>query len=164
MPNSARKAHVLVVDDDDSVRVTATALLEESFDVEAARSGEEAIVWLQTHEVDVVCADFRMPGMTGLELLEKVTRRYAHVSCVLVTGHRDFLGTGSARGLSYSVLLKPYQADELVERVRRAAQLTEIKRSISRQSAAPRSEVRATTRSAHTPGALASFALPRRRP
>jgi two-component system response regulator HupR/HoxA len=128
-------AHVLVVDDEDSVRITALALLEDHFDVRAARSGEEAMVWLRTHEVDVVCADFQMPGMNGLELLEKVMHRYAHVSGVLVTGHRDFLRAGAVHGLSYSVLLKPYAADELVERVRRAAQLTEIKRSLARQSA-----------------------------
>jgi DNA-binding NtrC family response regulator len=165
MPISAGKAHVLVVDDEDSVRVTTAALLEDSFEVDTARSGEEAMVWLRTHEVDVVCADFRMPGMTGLELLEKLTQRQPDASGVLVTGHRDFLGTTGARGLSYSVLLKPYQADELIERVKRAAQLTEIKRSLTRQSiAAPRSEVRPTTRSAHAPGAPAPLALPRRRP
>jgi hypothetical protein len=49
-----------------------------------------------------------------------------------VTGHRDFLRGGRVDDrLSYSVLLKPYAAEELLERVQRAVQTTEIRRSFS---------------------------------
>lgn len=115
MARSSARPHVLLVDDEESMRVTALALLEDRFDAEAVRSGDEALIWLGTHEVDVVCADFQMPGMNGLELLEHVVKRYEHVSGILITGHRDFLGGArSTDRLSYSVLLKPYAADELI--------------------------------------------------
>jgi hypothetical protein len=56
------------------------------------------------------------------------------VSGILVTGHRDFLhgGKRTVDRLSYAVLLKPYAEHELIERVERAAQLTVLKRSMSR--------------------------------
>lgn len=164
MLNHPARAHVLLVDDEESMRVTALALLEDRFDVEAVRSGEEALVWLRRHEVDVVCADFRMPGMNGLELLAEVMQRYAHVSGVLVTGHRDFLGARVVDRLSYSVLLKPYAAEELVERVERAVQLTEIKRSLAQQGAGRPGEAAHRFSSHRDAGPLALPSLPKRRP
>jgi DNA-binding NtrC family response regulator len=124
----------LFVDDDESVRVTTVALLEDHFDVEGARSGEEALVWLRDHAVDVICTDFQMRGMNGLDLLARAAERHPDVSAILVTGHRDFLHGGgrTVDKLSYAVLLKPYGEHELIERVERAAQLTVLKRSMSR--------------------------------
>jgi DNA-binding NtrC family response regulator len=128
----------LFVEDDESVRVTGIALLEDHFEVSPARSGEEALIWLRDHEVDVICTDFQMPGMNGLDLLARAAERFPHVSGILVTGHRDFLGGGrTVDKLSYAVLLKPYAEKELIERVQRAAQLTVIKRSMSQRNAAP---------------------------
>lgn len=122
------------------------------------------MVWLLTHEVDVVCTDFQMPGMNGLELLAQVMQRYAHASGVLVTGHRDFLGARVVDRLSYSVLLKPYAADELIERVGRAVQLTRIKRSLSRQGSARPAEATYRFSSRRDAGSLTSPTLPKRRP
>jgi DNA-binding NtrC family response regulator len=132
---SGAKPCVLLVDDDESQRVTACALLEDRFDVKSAANAKDALALLQSSTFDVLCADFQMPGMNGLELLERVARAYPHVGCVLITGHRDFLNRGGGMGerLVYAVLLKPYAADELVERVERAAQLSGIRRRFIRR-------------------------------
>jgi DNA-binding NtrC family response regulator len=132
---SGAKPSVLLVDDDESQRVTACALLEDRFDVKSAANAKDALVLLQSSTFDVLCADFQMPGMNGLELLERVAERYPHVGCVLITGHRDFLNRESGTGerLVYAVLLKPYAANELVERVERAAQLSGIRRRFVRR-------------------------------
>jgi DNA-binding NtrC family response regulator len=135
-PPAAAKPRILIVDDDESVRLTAAALLEEHFEVGAVRSGGEALVWLRSHDVDVICTDLQMAGMNGFELLKQAMERYPHVSGILITGHRDFL-VEAARAvdkLAYAVLLKPYSAHELIERVRRAAHLTGIKRSLGQRA------------------------------
>jgi two-component system, NtrC family, C4-dicarboxylate transport response regulator DctD len=126
------KPRVLFVDGDESVRLAACALLEHQFDVSGASSAEEALAWMRHNRIDVLCADFQMPGISGIELLEQVAELYPNVGGILVTGHRDFLRGGRVDDrLAYSVLLKPYAAEELLERVQRAVQTTEIRRSLS---------------------------------
>lgn len=129
---SEGKPRVLVVDDDESLLLTTSALLEDDFVVATARSGAEALRHLQAARVDVLCTDFSMPGMNGLELLARAARSHPEVSGVLVTGHRDYLSASkTSDGLTYAVLLKPYREEELVERLRRAAQMTKLKRSMA---------------------------------
>jgi two-component system response regulator HupR/HoxA len=122
----------LIVDDEYNQRVTASALLEERFNVQSAGSGHEALHLLQRYPIDVICADFQMPGMDGLQLLLRAAAFQRDIGCILVTGHRDFLsreGGGDER-LLYSVLLKPYDVGELMDRVARAAQLSGIRRRL----------------------------------
>lgn len=127
------KLAVLLVDDDPGVLVTAAALLEDDYTVFCAKSGADALSLLDTVDVDVVCADLRMAGMDGLELLEEVARRFPRTSAVLVTGHRDLLARKDANQVAaYTVLLKPYSLAELLESIERAIRRAELKRPTSR--------------------------------
>lgn len=125
---------MLLVDDDDSLLTTTAALLEDDFEVVTARSGAEALERLLQHGVDVICTDLQMPEMDGLELLHRAAALRPDVAGVLVTGHRDYLKNPRANAVSCAVLLKPYQVDELVDGVRRAAQHTRLKRSFGRKT------------------------------
>jgi DNA-binding NtrC family response regulator len=133
------KRAILLVDDDPSVLVTTAALLEDDYVVFCAKHGSDALSLLDTVEVEVVCADLRMAGMDGLELLEEVARRFPRTSAVLVTGHRDLLARKDANQVAaYTVLLKPYTLAELVESIERAIRRTELKRPTSRPKYDPR--------------------------
>ncbi len=69
---------VLVVDEDEDVLELTQTFLERTSDrlsVETATSGREALDHLETHEVDSVVSDYRMPGMDGMELFDAVRER-----------------------------------------------------------------------------------------
>jgi DNA-binding NtrC family response regulator len=122
---------VLLVDDDETILVTAAALLEDDFDVTTSASALEALTRLRSSHVDVLCTDFHMRGMNGLDLVKRVAERDPTVSCVLITGHLDFLRSQAGQAsLSFSILLKPYTPADLLERVKSATRLTLIKRSL----------------------------------
>lgn len=126
------RTRVLIVDDDASVRITAAALLEDEYDVATARDGNEALEILAMRTFDVLCTDLRMPEMNGLELLRRATARQPGINGVLITGHRDYLSSaGSIDGISFTVLLKPYSADELLARIARAAQRARLTRTMN---------------------------------
>src|SRR5687767_9732865 len=127
-PKPERRS-VLLVDDDESVLITAAALLEDEYTVHAVSSGEAAVQFLSQTRVDLVCADLRMPGMDGMELLAYVGRRYPETSGVLVTGHRDLLVGKDAQQLAgYTVLLKPYSVEELFASIERAIRRNQLTR------------------------------------
>ncbi|MDR4494169.1 MAG: response regulator [Nitrospirales bacterium] len=71
---SSSKKHVLIVDDEPAVRRTVRVVLESAgYECAESENGDAALTWLETHHADVIIADYQMPGMSGLQLLEKVT-------------------------------------------------------------------------------------------
>lgn len=124
---------VLVVDDEQPVLITASAVLSEDFRVLTALDAASALKQLERNTVDVVCTDFNMPGQNGIQLLREATSRQRHLSGVLVTGHAEYLEKRDkydAQGLYY-LLIKPYEPKRLVEIVQRAAESARLKRVMS---------------------------------
>jgi DNA-binding NarL/FixJ family response regulator len=81
--------HVLIVDDQKDVsRLLRSALetIEQGLSVSEAPSGEEAILEASRIKVDLLIADFRLPGITGVELMKKIRARNPEVKVILVTG------------------------------------------------------------------------------
>jgi DNA-binding NtrC family response regulator len=127
---------VLLVDDDESLLLTTSALLEDDFEVSTARSGREALAYLagpHGPHVAVLCTDLRMPGMDGVELIGHVAERHPWVAGILVTAYQDYLSSGREGKVTYDVLLKPYSPEDLLERVRRAAQRGKLKVSLDQK-------------------------------
>ena len=70
---SSSKKHVLIVDDEPAVRRTVRVVLESAgYECAESENGATALTWLETHHADVIIADYQMPEMSGLQLLEKV--------------------------------------------------------------------------------------------
>jgi EAL domain-containing protein (putative c-di-GMP-specific phosphodiesterase class I) len=83
-PNGPR---ALVVDDDDAIlRVHARALTSKGFRVETAPNGEAAVKALQGQSFDVILSDIDMPGMSGIQLLERIRAHDLDVPVIMVTG------------------------------------------------------------------------------
>ena len=128
----APKPVVLLVDDDVDLLETTSALLEDDFDVITARSGGEALQRFAESDPDVVCTDFNMPGMNGIELLRVTMSQRRYVSGVLVSGYREFLDSSAKRGADrYLLLVKPYSPDALSELLHTAVKYTAVKRNFS---------------------------------
>ena len=125
------RPRVLVVDDDPSLLETLFALLEDEFDVTTAPDGPKALELLESEDYLVVCADFKMPGMDGIELLRQVTQRPVCTSGLLMTGHMDVLGRPEwLEGRTVGVVFKPCEPDQLIDNIRQLAELALMRRRV----------------------------------
>lgn len=124
---------VLVVDGENAARTTTAGFLSEDFEVKVAAGADEALGALEAQPFDVLCTDFHVPGRSGLNLLRTATVARPYLSGVLVTGYREYLDQRErheVQGLFYLVL-KPYQPRELIAMVRRAAESSRLKRTMT---------------------------------
>ena len=81
---------VLIVDDEEKVVFFLRESLEElgrDFTIGTAKSAEEALEKIETHPYDLVISDLRMPGIDGLQLLERVKERHPKTRFVLMTAY-----------------------------------------------------------------------------
>ena len=119
----ADAAQVWVVDDDRSVRfVLAAALGEAGFRVTAFADAAEVLDALASGRVpDLLLTDVRMPGDSGLTLLDKLKASRPHLPVIVMSAHTDVASTaGAFRGGAQEFLSKPFDMDEAVALVRRA--------------------------------------------
>ena len=112
---------VLLVDDDQHLlHALRRALREQPYQLATASNGNEALLFLKTHAVDVVVSDERMPGMAGTDLLHWVAREYPDVVRILLTGHPDL--PSAVRALNqcraFRLLTKPCKEFELAMTIR----------------------------------------------
>ncbi len=110
---------ILLADDDRSVReVTAQMLQSLGFAVTEAESGNQALQLLaEGIEVDLLLADFAMPGMNGGELARTVRTRYPALPVVIVTGYAELSELGLA---GYPIIQKPFREEQLASRIQLA--------------------------------------------
>lgn len=125
MPDSAPPSQtVLVVDDEKNVRLTLRQALEDlGLTVETAEDGTEALDRLEKTEYDLMLLDLRMPGLDGLEVLQRTRRTAPDLPVVIATAHGTVQNAVQAvRRGAVDVLLKPISLDslrDLVDRVLR---------------------------------------------
>lgn len=112
---------VFVVDDDLSVRRSVTRLLESSgYAVEAFASAREFLARAAHPGPSCLVLDVRMPGLTGLELQERLVAGGRHMSIVFVTGHVDVPQSVQAMKIgAVDLLTKPVDAKDLLAAVQR---------------------------------------------
>jgi two-component system, cell cycle sensor histidine kinase and response regulator CckA len=119
--------HLLLAEDDQAVRQVAEALLRRhGYDVTVAEDGEAALAVMDEHGagVQLVITDVVMPRMNGRELAERIATRFPGTRILFISGYTDddILRRGvQANGID--LLEKPFTADELLRRVRRALDL-----------------------------------------
>jgi signal transduction histidine kinase len=108
-------AHVLYVDDDPANLMVFESGLGGALPILTASSGEEALRLMREHEVAVLLADQRMPGMTGVQLMEKVRADYPDVVRMIITAYSDLEASIEAinRGHVDAYFKKPWEPVEL---------------------------------------------------
>ncbi|MGZ3420207.1 MAG: response regulator [Polyangiales bacterium] len=137
------RPRVLVVDDDRRVLASIEAVLDEHVSVHCTSQPTEALRLLDSDSsgFHVVCADYCMPRMNGVELLERVAQRPAYVSCLLITGADEYFAKHDRSG--YYVLLKPFSPDRLVALVLQLARVAHMKRTVGDLKSRPLTPPRA---------------------
>ena len=113
---------ILVVDDDESNRVTLERILRrEGLDVVHAASGRDALVILREQPVDLVLTDLKMPGMTGIDLLKATRMVEPDVEVVVMTAYGTVeTAVEAMKEGAYDFVSKPLRRMELVTCVRKA--------------------------------------------
>ena len=111
-----RHCSVLLVEDDALVMAGTAAMLEDlGHAVVEAASGEAALAILRENTaIDLVITDHAMPGMTGLELAERLRAEWPQIPILLASGHAEL---PQRAGLSLPRLTKPFRQDELANAI-----------------------------------------------
>jgi two-component system nitrogen regulation response regulator GlnG len=115
---------VWVVDDDRSIRwVFEKALTREGIPFKTFALAQEAMDELSTATPQVLVSDIRMPGSSGLELLQSVKERHPDLPVIIMTAYSDLESAVAAfQGGAFEYLPKPFDVDQAVELIRRALQ------------------------------------------
>ena len=113
---------VWIVDDDRSIRwVIEKALSREGIAFNSFSSAQDALDALSGDSPEVLVSDIRMPGRSGLELLNAVKQRHPAVPVIVMTAYSDLDSAVAAfQGGAYEYLPKPFDVDQAVELIRRA--------------------------------------------
>jgi two-component system, response regulator YesN len=116
---------ILIVDDERSVveGVAATLPCDELKigTVHKAFSATDALAIMRQHPVDLLITDIRMPGISGLELMDKVQEASPSTQCILLTGHAEFeYAKRAITGGASDYLLKPVNDEDLIQAVDKA--------------------------------------------
>jgi CheY-like chemotaxis protein len=112
---SAPGAKILVVDDSEEVREVLRELLSRhGYTVVTCPDGESGLVELESRTFDVAMVDLGLPGISGLEVAERLKSRWPATQVALMTGYGDRMGPedAHAKGVDF-VLAKPFSLDQL---------------------------------------------------
>ncbi|HEU4770229.1 MAG TPA: response regulator [Pyrinomonadaceae bacterium] len=114
-------AEILVVDDDDIIRDTLCELLSQDHACQTADTAEQALAKLEAQAFDLVLTDVSLPGLSGLDLLNRVVELYPGTPVIVVSGLSDQEQAQSliSRG-AFDYLLKPFRLEVVEDSVRRA--------------------------------------------
>jgi len=112
---------VMVVDDDVDHLGVVSAILEESgYEVERAEDAEQALARVHAFDPALVLTDLRLPGMDGVELLERVQEGMEAVDVIVMTGHEDMTSAIRAmRAGAFDYVVKPIEVEALQDLVSR---------------------------------------------
>jgi signal transduction histidine kinase len=115
------EARLLVVDDEESLRITTAAILEkEGYTVDTASSGDEAISLLEKAEYDLVLTDLHMEGGEGLTVLNEIRRTCPLTISIVLTGFASVESAISAlQEGAYDYLVKPCDIETMKHTIRR---------------------------------------------
>lgn len=109
--------HILVVDDDSTLRSLRKVLLESTgHTVDTAENGWDGLTKLEHADYDVVLLDYMMPGITGLTVLQHIQERHPSVPVVMMTGHTSSQVAAQALAVgAQACLVKPVKPVDPVE-------------------------------------------------
>ena len=117
----ADKSHILVVDDEDSLRsVLSNELSGAGYDVATAVDGNEAITAVQNKKLDLVLLDIKMPGPDGFEVLKFIKKDFPRVKVIMLTGFADLKNAiESKKHGAEDFVSKPYDLVDLLTTIER---------------------------------------------
>ena len=138
MAKTKSNTKILVIDDDPKVSWILTEGLSKEFEFVSARDGIEGIQMVSTEKPDLILLDIKMPGMSGLEVLEKLNKLEERPSVIMISGHSDTnYVVDSIRLGAAEFVNKPFDVKEVeihingvLERSRLKSEVSSLKREL----------------------------------
>ncbi len=133
-------ARVLVVDDEENIRlVLRTLLSRQGYEVEAVDSAEAALERIERFGPEFVLADVRMGGMSGIDLVRELAARGSEATVIVMSAYGSVeLALDAMKAGAYDYVAKPFKQDEVLLALRKA----EERESLRRENRALRQKVR----------------------
>ncbi len=124
--NIARKARILIVDDDPGLlRLLTIRLRAENYDVEAVESAAQALAAATRFRPDLVISDLRMEPVDGIGLLKELQNRWPGLKVILLTAHGTIPDAVQATQMgAFGFLTKPVDKQELLDQIQRALKIS----------------------------------------
>ncbi len=121
---------VLVADDEENIRlVLRTMLKKHGYEVEVAKSAEDALARLDAFDPDFVLADVRMPGMSGIELCGELRARSSRATVIVMSAYGSVeLAVQAMNAGAYDYVSKPFKQDEVLISLRKAEEREALRR------------------------------------
>ena len=118
-------AHILVVDDEKAIGLALKGILgDEGYEVSLAQDGAEALALVEEEAPDLVLLDIWMPGMDGLEVLERLKRRQSALPVIMISGHANVeMAVKATRLGAFDFIEKPLDMDKILLAARNALAL-----------------------------------------
>jgi len=122
---------IYVVDDEEVARDGISLALKKNYRVKSFPSAEAALEAMLSDTPDLVLLDIGLPGMSGIEALEKIKSLYPEIVVIMITAYEDVTTIVSAMKLrAYDYVLKPLQMDALIVTVRNALDTIKLRKEI----------------------------------
>jgi DNA-binding NtrC family response regulator len=122
---------ILVVDDEPGLRESFRLILDDEYEVIDVPDGPAALDVLRSSQIDLVLLDIRLPGMDGIEVLERIKALDDAVEVILVTAVKTVRTAVAAMKLgAFDYVTKPFEEDELLSLVRRALERRSLEREV----------------------------------
>ena len=116
--------HLCILDDDKSIRwVLEKAFQKENFKVSSFEDAESILKNFEKIKPDIILSDVRMPGISGIDLVERLKREYPHIPIIIMTAFSDLETTvSSLQKGAYEYLTKPFDIDNVISIVKNACE------------------------------------------
>jgi DNA-binding NtrC family response regulator len=122
---------IYVIDDEPTIREGISMALEADYRIETFSEAETAIEAMKSEPPDLVLLDIGLPGMGGIEALEKIKEQYPDILVIMITAYEDFKSVVSAmKAGAYDYLVKPIHMEGLEVIVRNAIETTRLKKEV----------------------------------
>ncbi len=133
---SDRRKTVLIVDDDEGMRDTLSAVLRRDYRLLKAATGEAALQIMEKEDVDLLMLDVRLPGINGFEVLKIVKENYAYVEVIVISVLKELDAAVEAmRHGAYHYISKDFDVEGVRTLVGNASERQDLSRHVMRLSA-----------------------------
>ena len=133
---SQKPKTVLIVDDDEGMRDTLTAILKREYRVLRVSTGEAALPILNREDVDLLLLDVRLPGISGFEVLRIVKENYSLIEVLMISAINEIeTAVQAMKHGAYHYVTKDFDYDQLRSLVRNASERQDLNRQVLTLSA-----------------------------
>lgn len=129
-----KRNKILVVDDEHLIRWSLEQnLKKQGYDVVTAGSGEDGLRLAKEEQPDLILLDIQLPGISGIEVLEKIKEHDEDIIVIMVTAHGGLETAVNAMRLgAYDYVSKPFNLDELSIIIKKSLETSDLKREVAR--------------------------------